>query len=387
MRNLSLAALAALCTILAPPSLAGQELENSDYIHVVDQADRGEMVFMIGPLDLPASQGHGSHSHTKGIPLQVVTFPRGGWIQGFLSDMVDSKGTPLRETFLHHVNVIDPDHRELFSAISQRIMAAGPETGKKELPQSMGLPVKEGQRLLVRAVFHNPSAVDYHGLYLRIRFDFTPSRAGEGLAGVFPVYMDVRPPVGRKDFDLAPGVSTQSWEGSPAVSGRLLAAGGHMHQYGKSLALEDVTDEKVLWRVEPRTDAQGNIQSIPIGSFWKKGGVPMRSDHVYRLTVTYDNPTGEPIEKGGMGTLGGVFIPDPGERWPEVAKEDPQYLADLKYTRGGGGDRQSKMDQMSDMEPTQAVEPAASQPVQSVTEKAAEPMDRMEHDHSQGTNP
>ena len=67
-----------------------------------------------------------------------------------------------------------------------------------------------------------------------------------------------------------------------------------MHQYGKSLVLEDVTDGKVLWRVEPKTDAEGNIESVPLGSFWKKGGVPMRSDHVYRLTVTYDNPTGQP---------------------------------------------------------------------------------------------
>ncbi|HEY7462244.1 MAG TPA: hypothetical protein VIC59_10265 [Gemmatimonadota bacterium] len=340
-------AITLLAALGVSPRLGAQEVETSDYIRVVDQADRGEMVFLIGPVDLPAGHGPGGHMHMGGVPLQVVTFPRAGWIHGFLTDMVDAGGVPLTESFLHHVNVIDPDHRELFSPISQRIMAAGPETGKKELPPSMGLPVEQGQRLLVRAVFHNPTPTAHDGVYLRIRFEFTPSQAGEGRAGVFPVYIDVRPPVGPKAFDLPPGVSTQSWEGSPAVTGRLLAAGGHMHQYGKGLVLEDLTDPKVLWKVEPKIDAQGNIQSIPIGSFWKKGGVPMRADHVYRLTVIYDNPTGATIPSGGMGTLGGVFIPEPGETWPDVARQDPQYVADLAYTRGGGTAMGAEMDASS----------------------------------------
>jgi hypothetical protein len=109
-----------------------------------------------------------------------------------------------------------------------------------------------------------------------------------------------------------------------------------MHKYGKSLILEDVTAGKVLWKVEPRVAADGEIESISVGSFWKKGGIPLRADHVYRLTVNYDNSTGELIPDGGMGALGGVFIPEPGEDWPEVAKEDSQYLADLRYQRAGG---------------------------------------------------
>jgi hypothetical protein len=381
--------------------LGAQEVENSDYIRVIDQADRGEMVFLIGPVDLPAGQGAGGHAHMGGIPLQIVTFPRAGWIHGFLADMVDAGGTPLVESFLHHVNVIDPDHRELFSPIAQRIMAAGPETGRKELPPSMGLPVEQGQRLLVRAVFHNPTPMAHDSVYLRIRFEFTPSQAGEGRAGVFPVYLDVRPPVGPKAFDLPPGVSTQSWEGSPAVTGRLLAAGGHMHQYGKGLVLEDLTDKKVLWNVEPKIDAQGNIQSIPIGSFWKKGGVPMRADHVYRLTVTYDNPTGATIPRGGMGTLGGVFIPEPGETWPHVAKQDPQYVADLAYTRGGGTGMGAEIDAPSGAdaasgEPAQGehahggqgagTAPAEQPDAEEGPARAAGTMEHMEHPAAEGAS-
>lgn len=313
-----------------------QDGENSDFIQAVDQADRGEMVLVVGPVNLPAGTTHEHGGHGAMIPLQEVRFPRAGWLRGFEYDMVDPSGAPLRETYLHHVNVIDPDHRELFSPIARRIMAAGPETGRMELPGSMGLPVDAGQRLLVRAVFHNPSEHDLQDGYLRIRFLFTPSQAGATQAGIYPVYMDVRPPVGKKSFDLPPGISSQSWEGSPVVAGRLLGVAGHMHQYGRSLLLEDVTDGAKLWKVEPVTDAEGRILEIPVGQLWKKGGVPLRPDHVYRLTVTYDNPTGAPIPDGGMGTMGGFFIPEPGETLPPVDKSDPLYAADLRHQRGEG---------------------------------------------------
>ncbi|MFN2431988.1 MAG: hypothetical protein ABR599_04080 [Gemmatimonadota bacterium] len=316
--------------------LAAQRAENSDFIQVVERAERGEMALVIGPVNLPAGASHEAGGHGAMVPLQEIAIPRAGWIHGFEADMVDADGAPLRESFLHHVNVIDPDHRELFSPISRRIMAAGPETGRKELPGSMGLPVEAGHRLLVRAVFHNPGGEPLEDGYLRIRFLFTPARAGDARAGIFPVYLDVRPPVGEKSFDLVPGESEQSWEGSPAVSGRLLGGAGHMHQYGRSLRLEDVTTGGLLWKVEPLTDEEGRILSIPPGEFWKKGGLPLRSDHVYRLTVSYDNPTDEVIPGGGMGTLGGFFLPEPGESWPPVVKDDPLYLADLRHTRGEG---------------------------------------------------
>jgi len=197
-------------------------------------------------------------------------------------------------------------------------------------------------------------------LFLRIRFSFTPSQAGEGRAGVFPVYLDVKPPVGSKSFDLPPGRSSQSWEGRPALSGRLLAAAGHMHQYAKSLTLEDVTEGKLLWETSPVVDSEGRILSVPIGSFWKRGGIPLRSDHVYRLTVTYENPTGALLPDGGMGTLGGVFIPEPGERWPAVDEQHPDFLADLQHTRGMGADasQEAALDVEPEASPGPPAEPA-----------------------------
>ena len=57
---------------------------------------------------------------------------------------------------------------------------------------------------------------------------------------VLPVYLDVLPPGGRM-YDVPPGTSKRSWDWSPAISGRVLALGGHLHKYGQKLVLEDVT--------------------------------------------------------------------------------------------------------------------------------------------------
>ncbi|MBA2565360.1 MAG: hypothetical protein H0V09_08055, partial [Gemmatimonadetes bacterium] len=85
------------------------QLENSDHIRVLDESDRGEIVFLLGPVNLAAGAGHGHAGHGGNqIPLQVLQFPRAGWLEGFATDMVGATGAPLERSYLHHVNVIDP---------------------------------------------------------------------------------------------------------------------------------------------------------------------------------------------------------------------------------------------------------------------------------------
>ena len=60
--------------------------------------------------------------------------------------------------------------------------------------------------------------------------------------------------------------------------------------------------------------------------------------HRYRITVTYDNPTGHVIPEGGMGSVAGLFIPDRGAQWPPVNTTDPVYQQDLVELFGTGTD-------------------------------------------------
>lgn len=294
--------------------------------------DRGELLLELEPLQLPASA---SHHAVEQPPPTTFTFPASGWLRGYQVELVDGRGRAVSREVIHHVNLILPQRRELFSPIMLRLGAAGAETGPVRLPRLLGYRVKRGDTLLVTAMLHNPTTDAYHGVRLRVRFEFATGRGIVPLVAIVPFYMDVMPPAGGHAFDLPPGRSEQSWEGRPAVAGRILGVGGHLHRYAIALRLEEVGTGRVIWEARPTVDERGTVVAMPTRTFLRRLGVPLRPDRLYRLTAIYDNPTGHLVRDGGMGALGGIFLPARGARSPMVNAGDPEYVLDVRTTRSG----------------------------------------------------
>jgi len=286
----------------------------------------------MGPLSLPANGGHGDVDQPTPLALEL---PVDGWIRGLDFELVDEGGNRLPSSLLHHLNLIVPTHRELFSQIMLRIGAAGPETGPYTLPSFLGYRVRPGDSLLVTAMLHNPTPRDYRGVQLHVRLAMSPAASWLRPLSIKPVYMDVMPPAGTHAYDLPPGRSTKTWEGKPAVAARLLAVGGHLHQYGTALRFEDVTSGKVLWNARPKLDDKGEVVGMP-RHYFLPFGTRLSPDHVYRLTAEYENPTGKVLEDGGMGALGGIVLPASGSAWPAVSRADSVYKHDVWVTTGEG---------------------------------------------------
>jgi hypothetical protein len=282
----------------------------------------------IGPLALPANSGHGEVEQPRMVAMEL---PIDGWIRGLRYELVDERGVQVPTSMLHHLNLIVPTRRELFSQIMLRIGAAGPETGSYTLPSFLGYRVRPGDSLLVTAMLHNPSDTAYRGVQLRVQLAMSSAASWLRPLSISPVYLDVMPPAGAHSFDLPPGRSTKVWEGRPAVPVRLLAAGSHLHEYGTGLRLEDVTTGKVLWTARPKLDDRGKVIGMP-RRYFLPFGVQLDPDHVYRLTAEYDNPTGKVLEDGGMGALGGIVLPASGTVWPGVARSDSVYQHDRAVT-------------------------------------------------------
>ena len=304
-----------------------------------------EVVLELGPIDLPAMGAHAAHGAkgvkgVKGVkgaatampepPPLWVTIPADGWFRGFTVELVDKTGAKVPQQVLHHVNVIATGQRELFSPIMLRLAAAGPETQEIKLPRLIGVRAVRGDSLLVRAMFHNESAVAYQGVRVRVRFPFTPASALIGALHIQPFYMDVTEPHRSHVFDLPPGRTERFWESRPAVTGRILGFSGHTHKYATELRLEDRTSGKVLWRVRPDTNAGGELVALPIQRFIGRLGISLDPTHTYRLSVVYQNPTGALIRDGGMGALGGVFLVGRGAKWPGIDANDPVYREDVR---------------------------------------------------------
>ncbi|HYT03804.1 MAG TPA: hypothetical protein VEM13_02835 [Gemmatimonadales bacterium] len=303
---------------------------------------RHRLVIELPPVDLPAAAG--AHEAMVGLPLCQVLVPLTASLHSSDIELVDERGQALPRDVLHHFNLTDPDHRELFLPIGMHLLAASKETPAIEIPRLLfGLPLERGQRLIAGAMLANSSPAAYRGVRVRLVLRYVPAGRPWPLYRTYPWDMDVqyplgRPPSGSKAFDLPPGRTVRSWEGSPAISGTILGLGGHLHDYGTTLELADVTTGQVLWRGKPITDGP-RILAFPLARFynWHRLGLHIVASHRYRLTAVYDNPTGRLIPDGGMGAVAGLFVPDHGVVWPAVNRADSVYQRDQLATIRSGG--------------------------------------------------
>ena len=315
--------------LLVPSVLRAQDVE----LRIRVDTAAHEMVMDVGPFDLPAHSGHDGNGGADGSPPpRAALIPINAWLHGYTIELVDEQNRKLPGSLIHHVNIIAPQRRELFSNIMLRIGAAGTETPPLRLPRMIGYRASAGDTVLVSSMLHNGTMTSYPRTTLRIRVPYTPASTWIEPFTIYPFYLDVMPPAGTHSYDLPPGRSEKYWEGKPAIAGRMLGVSGHLHKYGVELRLEDMTAKKVIWSGKPAFDSAGNVVGMPLKKFVRRLGVPLDSSHVYRLTAVYDNPTGRVIPDGGMGALGGVMVPSKLTKWPSVARGNPEYLRDLRVT-------------------------------------------------------
>ena len=307
-----------------PPALP---IGRDALVRVEDRPEDRIVEYVIGPVRLDSGTAN------LRTPVQMSRIPVAGWFHGFDVSIRDAAGNRIPIETLQHVNFIDPDQRELFSPVARRVMAAGPQSIHQRLPGLVGYPVQPGDRLLIAAKFANPTDTDIPAAYLHVAFDY--SLEGEKLIeprNIYPFHLDVMGYVGVKRFVVPPGRSRRAWQGSPAVAGRILALGGHVHDFATELRLVDVTDGTEMWKVEPSLDRDGQVEDVPRREMWWRLGKHVYPDHVYRIEVAYDNPLDIDAPTGGTGEIGGVILVEKGIAWPRLETTNPMYAADLEST-------------------------------------------------------
>jgi hypothetical protein len=302
-------------------------LARSPYLHLVDDRRRHELVIEVGPADIPA---HQMATNSAEIDYQLTYVPFDAWVHGFRVELVDAHGHPVPRRVLHHIDTTRPAARDLFLPVAQRFVALGAETGAVHLPALLvGVPLHRGEPLLVSTMLHNPTNSSYSGVRVRLVLSYTRRRPRVEVAGF---RLDVMFPTGPMEFDLPPGRTVRSWEGTPGVRARLLGITGHLHRYAEWMEFDDVTSGRVIWRVRPRTNASGEIARMPV-SFPRLGlGWRIDPTHRYRVTASYFNPTARTIPEGAMAKVAGIFASvDP---LPPIDVRNAMYQADLRYLLG-----------------------------------------------------
>lgn len=273
---------------------------------------------------------HGAHgAHVR--QLARFSWPVTGWVRGARVELEDPTGTPLPQSRLHHVNILNYGRRQLVHPAIERLYAAGQESEPIMLPRTVGIPLSQGAELGFLAAFE-PEALPERSL-VRIRMKWTPANTVPRPVDVFPVLVDVGFKVGGSPaYDLPPGPSSRQLEFELPLSGRALAVGAHLHEYGRAVQLDDVRTGKTLFSVKPRLDSAGRIVGMPVNLFGVTGrGRPLEQARRYRVTAVYDSPVSTGMRKdGAMGELAILFMPDRPEEWPTVDPSHPDIATDLR---------------------------------------------------------
>ena len=320
---------AALAATLA---LAGPSGPGVPPVTVKVDSARHEVVITTGPWKLPnmPPMDHAMMDMGADAPLQRFAWPVDGWFRGFKYELVDEHGTVLDRRIMHHMIMVNFDRRQLLYSAVERIAGAGSETDDASVPKTIGVPLSKGTDLGFYIMWHNETGKDLDGVYLRYTMLWTPTNQNPRPVTSLPIYMDVNLTVGGSNlFDAPPGHSVKSWDFTLPIGGRLLGVGGHLHDYGTMVRLEDAETGKELARVLARRDSTGRVLGVSRKLFGVSGeGLKLKAGHRYRVVGVYDNPTNK-TEYGVMAHMVGLFVPDNMAQWPKLDTSDPTLRKDL----------------------------------------------------------
>jgi len=303
----------------------------------LDQGKR-EVVVTAGPFtvhSMPPGMKHEEMDMMADHNTPVIRFewPVEGWFRGFAIEIVDAAGKPIDRRLVHHLIAINFDRRQLLYPSYERIFGIGQETEDAFIPKSIGIPMKPATKLGMYLAWANETGKDLEGVQVRLKLSYSPPNLNPRPLDALPIYMDVNLTVGKGNtFDIPAGRSEKSWEFTPPVSGRLLGVGGHMHDYGVAVRLEDVQSGKVLSQIETSRTPDGKVTRIGRKLFGVTGqGLLLKAGRKYRVVGVYENPTGQTIVKGAMAHMVGLYVPSDYSKWPALDLTDESLQDDLAY--------------------------------------------------------
>ncbi len=263
----------------------------------------------VGPMHLPAHTGHMKMPQPPDLVWQI---PFEGWLLAYHPRLVDASGNAVPGTVLHHVAFWNENRADFLCANKEEhIFGAGSEmTDWTEVP-GYGYRVEKSDQIRIETMVYNPTATSYDKAYLEVQIPYADANAGsvaKMIKNVYPAWMDVKV-CGDSSYDVKPGKSEQSGVVVVKYDGVLLLVGGHLHDYGRQVVLQDVSRKETVATLDAKVDEKGRLEAVPVKFFLQEGGYKLSSNDVLKTSATYENPTGKLLRDGAMGIAVGYFVP------------------------------------------------------------------------------
>ena len=289
--------------------------------------------FRTGPIKVGSYQVKQSDLDTA-IPTPQVD----GYITEMDVEVVDAAGKPIpiNRLMLHHIvfSNLGPaigakrdgtcgsftmlNSRSTLPGLAERFYAAGEERAKLRLPEGYGYKINSADKWgMTWMLMNHRKTVDTAYIQYRVTYDTAPKTP------VTPYWLDIENCKADPVFDIPggkkPGATTRrSSVWNVPQSGRIVAAGGHVHGGAKQLDLKRTGPDCTLYSSKPTWGSAKhpfyNVKPVlhepgPINmsGFTSATGMPVRQGERLRLDADYD---GEQMHTRVMGIFVLFMAPD-----------------------------------------------------------------------------
>jgi hypothetical protein len=216
------------------------------------------------------------------------------WIVAYKSDILDTKGESPKDNFLCHTffadqRVAQHDEAELKGIYSDAF------TPEIRLPDGFGIRVLPDEPLHWMPMFNNRGD---DAVRVKMRVTLTVIRGKDLRKPLKPLYGGLRSVQVPHLYFVSPGRDERQVTFELPFSGKFHFLGTHVHPYGVSVELYNVSRNETVWKGTRKSGSDG-----PMNVYSSAEGYAFRVGETFRIVAIYNNPTGDKID-----AMAGLFL-------------------------------------------------------------------------------
>jgi hypothetical protein len=289
-------AMAFVCLVAGCLRASGTESLLTDFRPSTIQSEHGavsEVDFSTGLVVLES----GVLAHHLMQAMKDFRFAEPVWVIGYQTEIVDAAGQSPQENFLCHTFFGDErvtQHQDW----EMRGIYSDAFTPAVQVPDGFGIPLGPDDRLHWMPMFNNRTD---HPARVEMRVRVTLIREKDLRTPLKPLYATLQSIQVPHLYFVPPGHDEKEVTFEAPFDGEIHFLGTHVHPYGVSIELFNVTRGERVWKGTRKTDSSGKMQSMEV--FSSLEGYPVHAGEQYRVTAVYENPTSDPID-----AMAGLFM-------------------------------------------------------------------------------
>ena len=261
-----------------------------------------------GPSRLKETTQHTYGPFTlKGQSLQQMAEPKevifpddDVWLVGYHTEIVDGLGNRLPRELQCHSFLGSSNPHNLPDDFALGLFSDG-YTESIQLPPGFGIFFKAGERLTWTPLFNNRNPLPVTAS-MRVRLDLIRARdLPQGLKPLTTTVRSVHKDKGSNMYMVPPGRDVRENTSHLPFVGKIHVMGAHLHPYGVSVELVNLTRGHSVWKAVGTKDGSGKLVKMPV--YLNPEGYDVEAEEQFKVVAVYENPTEQPVD-----AMAGVFI-------------------------------------------------------------------------------